>query len=109
MPPLPALAVAASLAFVMIFLLRLTIKAMRTNVISGTGSLEGAIGQARSQVDQDGGKVFVSGEWWEAVSEQPVPEGSQIRVLGSNNLTLSVEAHPRSNLESDESPDPGGE
>ncbi len=105
----PALAVAASLAFVMIFLLRLTIKAMRTNVISGTGSLEGAIGQARSQVDQDGGKVFVSGEWWEAVSEQPVPEGSQIRVLGSNNLTLSVEAHPRSNLKSDESPDPGGE
>ena len=105
----PALAVAASLAFVMIFLLRLTIKAMRTNVITGTGSLEGAIGQARSQVDQDGGKVFVSGEWWEAVSEQPVPEGSPIRVLGSNNLTLSVEAHPRSNLESDESPDPGGE
>jgi len=98
----PALAVAASLAFIMVFLLRLTIKAYRSNVITGTGSLEGAIGQARSQVDQDGGKVFVSGEWWEAVSEQPVPEGSQVRVLGSNNLILNVEAHPRSNLKSDE-------
>ncbi len=98
----PALAVAASLAFLMVFLLRLTIKSYRANVITGTGSLEGAIGQARSQVDQDGGKVFVSGEWWEAVSEQPVPEGSQVRVLGSNNLILSVEAHPQSKLKSDE-------
>ena len=98
----PALAVAASLAFLMVFLLRLTIKSYRANVITGTGSLEGAIGQARSQVDQDGGKVFVSGEWWEAVSEQPVPEGSRVRVLGSNNLILSVEAHPQSKLKSDE-------
>ena len=98
----PALAVAASVAFLMVFLLRLTIKSYRANVITGTGSLEGAIGQARSQVDQDGGKVFVSGEWWEAVSEQPVPEGSQVRVLGSNNLILSVEAHPQSKLKSDE-------
>ena len=98
----PALAVAASVAFLMVFLLRLTIKSYRANVITGTGSLEGAIGQARSQVDQDGGKVFVSGEWWEAVSEQPVPEGSQVRVLGSTNLILSVEPHPQSNLKSSE-------
>ncbi len=86
----------------MVFLLRLKIKAYRAKVITGTGSLEGAIWQDRSQVYQDVGKVFVSGEWWEAVSEQPVSEGSQIRVLGSNNLILSVEAHPRSDLKSDE-------
>jgi len=71
-------------------------------VITGTGSLEGAIGQARSEVDQDGGKVFVSGEWWGAVSDEPIAEGSPIRVLGSSNLILSVEPHPQSNLKSSE-------
>lgn len=90
----PALAVAASFAFIMVFLLRLTIQAYRAKVVTGTGSLEGAIGEARSQVDSAGGKVFVSGEWWKAVSDQPIPEGSQVRVLGSNNLILNVEPHP---------------
>ncbi len=98
----PALAVAGSLAVILVFLLRLTIQAHRARVITGTGSLEGAIGQARSEVDQDGGKVYVSGEWWEAVSDQPISEGSQIRVLGSTHLILSVEPHPQSDLKSSE-------
>ncbi len=98
----PALAVAGSLAVILVFLLRLTIQAHRARVITGTGSLEGAIGQARSEVDQDGGKVYVSGEWWEAVSDEPIAEGSPIRVLGSSNLILSVEPHPQSNLKSSE-------
>ncbi len=98
----PALAVAGSFAFIMVFLVRLTIQAYRAGVLTGTGSLEGAIGQARSEVDQDGGKVFVSGEWWEAVSDEPIAEGSPVRVLGSTDLTLSVELHPQSKLKSEE-------
>ena len=97
-----ALAVAGSFAMIMVFLLRLTIRSIREKVILGTGSLEGSIGQARTQVNQEGGKVFVNGEWWQAVCESPIEVGAQVRVVGARNLVLTVELYSRPNMTSSE-------
>jgi membrane-bound serine protease (ClpP class) len=97
-----ALAVAGSFAMIIVFLLRLTIKSIREKVLTGTGSLEGSIGQAKTQVNQEGGKVFVSGEWWQSVSESPIEVGEQVRVVSSRNLVLTVEPYARPDLTSSE-------
>ena len=97
-----ALAVAGSFAMIMVFLLRLTIRSIREKVILGTGSLEGSIGQARTQVNQEAGKVFVNGEWWQAVCESPIEVGAQVRVVGARNLVLTVELYSRPNMTSSE-------
>jgi membrane-bound serine protease (ClpP class) len=97
-----ALAVAGSFAIIMVFLLRLTIKSIREKVITGTGSLEGFIGKARTQVNQEGGKVFVSGEWWQAVSESSIETGATVRVVGSKDLVLTVEPYLRPKMISSE-------
>ncbi|MCH8820417.1 MAG: hypothetical protein IIB03_08880 [Acidobacteria bacterium] len=97
-----ALAVAGSFAMIMVFLLRLTIRSIREKVILGTGSLEGSIGQARTQVNQEGGKVFVNGERWQAVCESPIETGVQVRVVGARNLVLTVELYSRPNITSSE-------
>jgi membrane-bound serine protease (ClpP class) len=91
-----ALAVAGSFGIIIVFLLRLTLKSIREKVIMGTGSLEGSVGQARTQVYREGGKVFVSGEWWQAVCDSPIEAGEQVRVVSSRNLLLTVEPYSRS-------------
>ncbi|MEE8350506.1 MAG: nodulation protein NfeD [Acidobacteriota bacterium] len=97
-----ALAVAVAFGTIIVFLLRLVLKSIREKVILGTGSLEGSIGQARTPVNTDGGKVFVSGEWWQAKSESPIEEGSQVRIVGSKDLVLTVELYSRSDFTSNE-------
>ena len=97
-----ALAVAVSFAIIIVFLVRLAIQSIKGKVTTGTGSLEGSIGEARTQVNQEGGKVFVSGEWWQAVSENLIETGSQIRVVGSRGLTLMVEPYSRPNTTTSE-------
>jgi membrane-bound serine protease (ClpP class) len=37
------------------------------------------------------GKVFVHGEYWDAVASTPVPAGAPVRVLAVENLKLTVE------------------
>lgn len=88
-----ALAVAASFGIIMMFLLRLAIKSQMRKIATGTEGLEGMIGRARSQVDQQGGKVFVNGEWWEAVSREPIAAGRKVRIVDTRDLVLTVEAH----------------
>jgi membrane-bound ClpP family serine protease len=34
--------------------------------------------------------VFVSGEWWDAISEEPVSSGERIEVLGVKDMVLKV-------------------
>jgi membrane-bound serine protease (ClpP class) len=57
---------------------------------SGVEGLVGARGQARSNFSRGGGKVFVAGEWWNAVSEEPVRSGEPIEVLGVKDMVLKV-------------------
>jgi membrane-bound serine protease (ClpP class) len=58
-----------------------------THDLSG---LIGRIGEARTRINEEG-SVFVAGELWSARSEEPIPEGSSIRVLGREGFMLIVE------------------
>jgi membrane-bound serine protease (ClpP class) len=39
------------------------------------------------------GRVFVHGEIWEAVSDEPIREGEEAKVKGISGLTLKVVPH----------------
>jgi membrane-bound serine protease (ClpP class) len=53
--------------------------------------MQSAIGVALTALAPHG-KVFVHGEYWDAVSATPVAQGTSIRVIGIQGLTLQVEA-----------------
>ncbi len=99
-----ALAVAVSVAAIMLFLVRLAIRSHLARVTTGRGALEGLIAQARTDINQEGGKVFLQGEWWEAVSQEPISRGSKVRVLTAENLLLTVEPDAPSDTPSSEEP-----
>jgi membrane-bound serine protease (ClpP class) len=53
-------------------------------------ALIGAVGEAETAIE-DGGSVQVAGELWSAKSEQAIPEGAQVRVVGREGFYLIVE------------------
>jgi membrane-bound serine protease (ClpP class) len=57
---------------------------------SGVEGLVGARGEARSNFSRARGKVFVAGEWWNAISEEPIRSGEPIEVLGVKGMVLKV-------------------
>lgn len=54
--------------------------------------LVGKIGEARTKVEAEG-SVQIDGELWSARSENIIPAGSLIRVLGREGFVLIVEKH----------------
>ncbi|MCB2178651.1 hypothetical protein KQH61_04465 [bacterium] len=52
--------------------------------------LEGAVGEARTEVYQEG-SVYVHGEMWTATSDTPIAAGSRIIVLGRDGFILRVQ------------------
>jgi membrane-bound serine protease (ClpP class) len=53
-------------------------------------ALIGAIGEAETAIG-DEGSVQVAGELWSAKSDQAIPEGSRVRVVGREGFFLKVE------------------
>jgi len=68
----------------------LSVRAMRSRPVSGKGALVDREGDARTVVNRDGGRVFVEGTHWSAVSDEEIPEGRRIKVLGVKGMTLKV-------------------
>jgi membrane-bound serine protease (ClpP class) len=85
-----ALAVSLPFAAITIFLMSLAIRARRNKVITGEEGMLFEIGQARTALEPSG-KVFVHGEYWDAVSSAPVLAGGQVRVVGVDGMKLRVE------------------
>jgi len=56
----------------------------------GAPALLGQVGIARGALTPEG-QVLVQGELWRAVARTPVEEGSRVRVVDVNGLTLTVE------------------
>ncbi|HWN41032.1 MAG TPA: nodulation protein NfeD [Thermoanaerobaculia bacterium] len=71
------------------FLLWMSMRARRTPVTTGAEGLLREVGTARSAL-APGGKVFVHGEIWNAVAEEPVAAGEPVEVVAVRNLTLTV-------------------
>jgi membrane-bound serine protease (ClpP class) len=75
------------------FLLFLSLRARGTPVRTGMEGLLHEVGTARSPLAPRG-KVFVHGEIWDAVAEEPVALGEAVEVVGVRNLTLAVRRRP---------------
>jgi len=62
---------------------------------AGAETMIGQTVSARSRIDTAGGKVFIEGELWNAVSETPVEAGQPVEVTALEGLTLKVK--PKTN------------
>jgi membrane-bound serine protease (ClpP class) len=70
-------------------LLAVAMKVRRRPVQTGVEGLVREQGVARSQLAPRG-KVFVHGELWDAVAEQPVQAGEAVEVVAVRDMTLAV-------------------
>lgn len=85
-----ALAVTLPFAVVTSILLTLAVRARLAKVQTGTAGMIDEIGVAHTAL-APAGKVFVHGEYWNAVSSAPVEAGAQVRVKAIDHFTLKVE------------------
>jgi len=85
-----AIALAIPFSLITVFLLTLAVRARRNKVITGAEGIIGETGNAVTELSP-AGKVFVHGEYWNAVSLSPAKQGARIRVTAIDKLTLTVE------------------
>lgn len=85
-----AIGLALPFALITTFLVSLVIRARAGKVATGEAGMIGEEGLAYTSLSP-AGKVFVHGEYWDAVSSVPVEAGARIRVLEVRGLTLKVE------------------
>jgi membrane-bound serine protease (ClpP class) len=78
------------------FLLYMARRAFRSPVRTGLEGLVHEQGTARSDLTPHG-KVFVHGELWDAVAEEPVTAGETVEVVAVRNLKLAVRRQRREN------------
>jgi membrane-bound serine protease (ClpP class) len=84
-----AVAVTLPFALITVFLLQLVIRARMQKAFTGPAAMVNEIGVAKTPL-APAGKVFVHGEWWNAESSAPVPEGAKVRVVAVEGLKLRV-------------------
>ncbi|MGC9513087.1 MAG: NfeD family protein [Fidelibacterota bacterium] len=77
-------------ALFIIVVVRLVIKAMKNRPMTGFEGLIGLKGTAETEITSLGGTVFVNGEIWKAVSDEPLPKGTSIEVIDVHNMILKV-------------------
>jgi membrane-bound serine protease (ClpP class) len=71
------------------FLAWMALRAQRTPVRTGVEGLVHEVGRAQSALAPRG-KVFVHGEIWDAVADEPVAAGDPVEVVAVRNFTLAV-------------------
>jgi len=88
----PAYIIPATLltAAFFIFVVGKGIRAQFRPIQSGKETMLGQTVKALSRIDSQGGKVFIEGENWNAVSETTVEAGQPVEVTGIAGLTLKV-------------------
>lgn len=77
-------------AFITVFLLSLVLRARAAKVVTGSSGMLLEIAVAHTPLGPEG-KVFVHGEFWDAVSSTPVPAGARVRIVAMEGLLLKVE------------------
>jgi len=73
-----------------VFVVGKGIRAQFKPVQAGKETMIGRTVKAVSRIDAQGGRVFIEGENWNAVSETPVEAGQPVEVTGIEGLTLKV-------------------
>ena len=85
-----AVALALPFSAITVFLLSLAVRARRNKVETGSEGMIGETGSAVTELAPEG-KIFVHGEYWDAVSARPVAIGGRVRVTAIDKLKLKVE------------------
>lgn len=89
---LPAAAsVGLPFAAIAVFLTTLVLRAHSRPAENGESGMVAKVGTAVTALDP-AGQIFVRGEYWNASSDHPVPQGAKVRVLKVDGLHLHVEA-----------------
>jgi len=73
-----------------IFVVGAGLRAQFLPVRAGRETLLGKTTPALARIDAASGKVFVEGEYWNAVSEAPIEPGHPVEIVAINGLTLKV-------------------
>ncbi len=77
-------------ALFFIFVAGAGLKAQLLPVRVGRETLIGQVVKALTPIDAGSGKVFIEGEYWNAVSDAPVAADQLVEVIAVNGLTLTV-------------------
>jgi membrane-bound serine protease (ClpP class) len=85
-----AIAVTLPFAAITIFLVALVMRARSNKVVSGPEGMIGELGSAYTALSP-AGKVFIHGEYWDAISSMPVEAGARVQVTAVDGLTVQVE------------------
>jgi membrane-bound serine protease (ClpP class) len=85
-----AIGLALPFSAITVFLLSLAWRARQNKVETGREGMVGQLGSTITELTPEG-KVFVHGEYWEAVSSLPLPAGARVRVTAIDKLKLTVE------------------
>jgi membrane-bound serine protease (ClpP class) len=88
-----AIGVALPFAVITAFLVSLVVRARRMKSEAGAAGMIGENGMAITDLAPEG-KVFVHGEYWDAVSARPAARGARVKVLSIDKLKLTVEPDP---------------
>jgi membrane-bound serine protease (ClpP class) len=73
-----------------IFVVGAGMRAQFLPVRVGRETMIGQTANVIARTDASGGKVFVEGEYWNAVSDAPIEIGQPVEVVAINGLTLKV-------------------
>jgi membrane-bound serine protease (ClpP class) len=84
---IPATALTAAFFF---FIVGAGVRAQLLPVRAGKETMLGKVVPASARIDAGGGKVFVEGEYWNAVSDAPIEPGQPVEIVSINGLTLKV-------------------
>lgn len=83
----PAIIVASGFFMVVIWL---AVKAQLRRHFSGAEAMIGAEAKVMKDIDNEG-EVFLMGEYWKAISEEPVKKGARVKIIRVDGLKLIVE------------------
>ena len=74
---------------IVIFLVSLVIKAHAKKSLTGPEGLIGSVGKALENFDNYG-NIFIHGEIWKAITDEPVKKGQSVQVVDVDGLKLKI-------------------
>ena len=73
-----------------VFVIGKGVRAQLMPVKAGAETMVGKTLTALTPIDSRGGRIFVEGEYWRAISDTPVAKDQQVEIAGVQGLTLKV-------------------
>lgn len=81
-------------ALFFLFIVGAGVRAQRLPTRTGREAMLGKVAPAAERIDATGGRLFVEGEWWSAVSEIPIETGQPTEIVAVDGLKLKVKPKP---------------